>query len=300
METDIWVEKYRPKTFDDVIGDNVNTIKDAIKNPAQMPHFLFFGTPGTGKTTIAQIIIKQLKADCLKTNASDENSIDYVRDKIKSFVSSMRINTDVPKIVLLDEGDYISTNGQAALRGLMEQFHQNARFIITCNRGDKIIDAIKSRCVPIEFKLPAKKDILERLKYICENEKIKYEEDALKKIINLHYPDIRGCINKLQRICLNKTELTLKDISSDDEIFEKLWLKINEGSRGVDEARQEWIKLNLDLDYILKFVFEKIFKSDKEKRIDLLISLAETSYRMGLATDKEIVFYGGMLNLWRI
>lgn len=206
-EHDIWTEAYRPVTINDYIGNE--HIKEKIGQYLQkedIPHLLLYGPPGTGKTSCAKLITNTFGFETLYINASDENSVDVIRDKIKSFVSTISFNKF--KVVILDESDYVTINGQAALRNLMETFSKHARFILTCNYVDRIIPAIQSRCQVFQIIPPSKKEVAERVVKILNNENIIYDIKDIATLVNEGYPDIRKVINLCQQHSSNG-ELTI-------------------------------------------------------------------------------------------
>ena len=198
---ELWVEKYRPKTVDGYVfvDDNQRTqVESWIKNGA-IPHLLFSGAPGVGKTTLAKILIHQLgidEYDVLEINASRENSVDTIRDKITGFVQTMPFGDF--KVVLLDEADYISPNGQAALRGVMEEYADNARFILTCNMIHKILPALKSRCQGFHIAKTDQVEFTARVATVLVSESVEFELDTLDTYVKATYPDMRKCLNLLQ------------------------------------------------------------------------------------------------------
>jgi DNA polymerase III delta prime subunit len=207
QEHDIFCEKYRPVTINDYIGNE--HIKEKIGQYLQkedIPHLLLYGPPGTGKTSCAKLITNTFGFETLYINASDENSVDVIRDKIKSFVSTISFNKF--KVVILDESDYVTINGQAALRNLMETFSKHARFILTCNYVDRIIPAIQSRCQVFQIIPPSKKEVAERVVKILNNENIIYDIKDVATLVNEGYPDIRKVINLCQQHSSNG-ELTI-------------------------------------------------------------------------------------------
>jgi len=186
----IWNEKYRPTSLDSYIGNE--HLKSKVKifiETNDPPHLLFYGRSGTGKTTLSKIIANSIECDYLYINASDENSVDVVRDKIKGFASTLGFKA--LKVIILDECDYITPNAQAALRNLME--------ILTCNYVERIIDPIQSRCQSFQIVPPSKKEVAIHLSDILKNENVKFEVDDIATIINGSYPDIRKVINTSQR-----------------------------------------------------------------------------------------------------
>ena len=194
----IWNEKYRPTSLDTYIGNEHLKSKVSIFiETNDPPHLLFYGRAGTGKTTLSKIITKSIECEYLYINASDENSVDTVRDKVKGFASTLGFQS--LKVIILDECDYITPNAQAALRNLMETFSRHCRFILTCNYVERIIDPIQSRCQSFQIVPPSKKEVAIHLSDILTNENVKFEVDDIATIINGAYPDIRKVINTSQR-----------------------------------------------------------------------------------------------------
>jgi DNA polymerase III delta prime subunit len=197
----IWTEKYRPSSFEDLIlkPEDKEYLGKVLKDTSKLPNFFFYShKPGTGKTSTAYLIIKLLGCDKLILNASDERGIDTIRNKIDDFTKTMSLRIGVKKAVLLDEADYLTSQAQASLRNLMEETHNNAFFILTANYEEKVIEALRSRCICMNFNKPPKELITERLNKIIEIEKI--ESVKLEDTIKLFYPDIRKMILSLQAI----------------------------------------------------------------------------------------------------
>jgi replication factor C small subunit len=196
-ENTLWVETFRPGTLEGYIGNEhiIEKVKVFIAN-GDVPHLLFYGTAGTGKTTLAKIIAGSVDADVMYINASDENSVDAVRDKIKRYASTVGFRRW--KIIILDEADYLTPNAQAALRNLMETYSKTTRFILTCNYVEKIIDPIQSRCQTFAITPPSKTDVAKRLVQVLEQNEVSYDIKDVAAIINSSYPDIRRAINAAQ------------------------------------------------------------------------------------------------------
>jgi len=198
---ELWSEKYRPRTVEEyVFRDDAQRqqIQNWIDSGA-IPHLLFSGAPGVGKTTLAKILINQLDIDpfdILEINASRENSVDTIRDKITGFVQTMPFG--VFKVVLLDEADYISPNGQAALRGVMETYHASARFILTCNYPNRIIPALHSRCQGFHIERTDVTEFTARVATVLVTEGIEFDLDTLDTYVKATYPDLRKCLNTVQ------------------------------------------------------------------------------------------------------
>ena len=198
LENTLWVEKYRPDSLESYIGNE--HLKSKIKlylESGDLPHLLLYGKAGTGKTTLAKLLVNNIECDHLYINASDENSVDTVRNKVRNFAST--IGFKEMKVIILDECDYITPNAQAALRNLMETFSKHTRFILTCNYVERIIDPIQSRCQPFQIVPPSRKEVAVHLNNILKEESVTFEMDDVATLVNGGYPDIRRVINFAQR-----------------------------------------------------------------------------------------------------
>ena len=212
----LWTEKYRPDDIDGYVfrdAEQKAQVKTWIDEGA-IPHLLFSGAPGVGKTTLAKILIKQLEIDdfdVLEINASRENSIDTIRDKITGFVQTMPFGDF--KVVLLDEADYISPNGQAALRGVMETYHASARFILTCNYPNRVIPALHSRCQGFHIEKVDKTEFTARIATVLVAENVELDIETLDTYVRSTYPDLRKCLNLCQ---MNSTDGKLTNVKGDE------------------------------------------------------------------------------------
>ena len=198
IKNSLWVEKYRPSNLDSYIGNE--HLKSKVKvylESGDLPHLLLYGRAGTGKTTLAKLLVNNIDCDYLYINASDENSVDVVREKVKNFASTLGF-ADM-KVIILDECDYITPNAQAALRNLMETFSKHCRFILTCNYVERIIDPIQSRCQSFQIIPPDRKQVAVHLGNILTKEQVESEIEDIVTIVNGGYPDIRRVINASQR-----------------------------------------------------------------------------------------------------
>ena len=198
IKNSLWVEKYRPSNLDSYIGNE--HLKSKVKvylESGDLPHLLLYGRAGTGKTTLAKLLVNNIDCDYLYINASDENSVEVVREKVKNFASTLGFQT--MKVIILDESDYITPNAQAALRNLMETFSKHCRFILTCNYVERIIDPIQSRCQSFQIIPPDRKQVAVHLGNILTKEQVESEIEDIVTIVNGGYPDIRRVINASQR-----------------------------------------------------------------------------------------------------
>ena len=202
LEHSLWVEKYRPTTLDTYIGnEHLKSKVSVYLESGDLPHLLLYGKAGTGKTTLAKLLVNNIECDYMYINASDENSVDTVRNKVRGFASTMGFKDY--KIIILDECDYITPNAQAALRNLMETFSKHCRFILTCNFVERIIDPIQSRCQSFQVIPPSKKEVAVHMTNILKEEGISSKVDDIAGLVNAGYPDIRRVINSCQRQCVD-------------------------------------------------------------------------------------------------
>ena len=202
LEHSLWVEKYRPNTLDTYIGnEHLKSKVSVYLESGDLPHLLLYGKAGTGKTTLAKLLVNNIECDYMYINASDENSVDTVRNKVRGFASTMGFKDY--KIIILDECDYITPNAQAALRNLMETFSKHCRFILTCSFVERIIDPIQSRCQSFQVIPPSKKEVALHIHNILNEEGVASKMDDVAGLVNAGYPDIRRVINSCQRQCVD-------------------------------------------------------------------------------------------------
>ena len=264
-----------------------------------VPHLLLYGQAGTGKTTLAKIITNQIDCDVMYINASDENSVDAVRDKIRGFASSMGFRKW--KVVILDESDYLTPNAQAALRNLMETFSKTTRFILTCNYVEKVIDPIQSRCQTFGITPPSKKEVAMRLKDILDAEEVKYEMSDLAILVNSGYPDIRRVLNAAQRQVV-KGELKIDSTSTVQANYIENVIKVLQSSSDIKkqftEIRQVIADSKVkDFTPLYRGLYDEVDNYASGKVGQTILNIADGQYKDSMVVDKEINVMAMMLNI---
>ena len=302
-EHSLWVEKYRPQTLAEYVGNE--TVKETIQqylDNNDIPHLLLHGKAGTGKTTLAKLIINTIECDSMIINASDENNVDTVRNKVKNFASSMGFAGF--KIIILDEFDYMTPNAQAILRNLMETFSKHCRFILTCNYHEKIIDPIKSRCQTFSITPPTKKDVAVQVTKILDAENIKYELKNVADIISSYYPDIRRILNTCQ-LQSAKGELKVDhQIMVESNFQTKLivLLKANDDKRNMFMNIRQAVADNRLNDYseMYSMLYDKVDEYAAGNTANVILTIAEGISKDALVVDKEIVFMSTIIQILNI
>lgn len=291
----LWVEEYRPRTIADCILPKAikKTFQDFVV-AGEMQNLLLAGGAGCGKTTVAKALCSELGLDVLFVNASEESGIDVIRTKVRQFASAVSISGGV-KVVILDEADYLNPqSSQPALRGMIEEFHSNCRFIFTCNYKNKIIQPIHSRCTVIEFQIPNVEkpdlaiELLERCSVILNEKAIPFEEKVVAQLIRRHFPDFRRIINELQRNSVSGS-IDADLLSNVGEVSINKLIAALRGKEFTD--MRKWVASNIDNDPVQ--VFRKIYDSaydvmKKESIPDLVLILADYQHKAAFVADQEI------------
>ena len=291
----LWVEKYRPQTIDDtILPKKLKQTFQKIVEGGELPNMLFTGTAGLGKTTVAKALCNLLNCDYILINGSEEGNIDTLRTKIKQFASSVSLSGDY-KVVILDEADYLNPQStQPALRGFIEEFSNNCRFILTCNFKNRIIEPLHSRCGVYEFNT-SKKDMVElcqsfmvRCQTILIKEDIKYDDKVLAELIMKFAPDWRRVLNELQRYSVNGTiDSGVLNIVSDknyDELFSYLKNKDFKKMRS-------WVVSNIDTDAaaIFRAIYDRMSEKVAPQSIpQLVLILGDYQYKNAFVADHEL------------
>ncbi len=299
----LWVEKYRPSKLDDYVGNEhlKNKVSGYIQNE-DIPHLLFFGKAGTGKTTLAKLIVSSIECDFMMINASDENNVETVRNKVKNFASSMGFKPF--KIILLDEFDYMSQPSQAILRNLMETFSAHCRFILTCNYVEKVIDPIQSRCQSFQIVPPTKKDVAMQISKILKNEEIEFEVKDLVPIIDAAYPDIRKIINTCQ---LNSNKGKLK-VDVQNLLENDYKNKIVDILKSSDDKRNKYMKVRqalidskvTDFTDLYTMLYNKVDDYGGENTSNVILLLGDGVSKSAVAIDKEIIAAATLIQILNI
>ncbi len=289
-ENTLWVEKHRPKTLDTYIGNE--QLKDKVKHyldSGDLPHLLLFGKAGTGKTTLAKLLVNNIDCDYLYINASDENNVETVRSKVKNFASTMGFKDY--KVIILDECDYITPNAQAALRNLMETFSKHCRFILTCNFVERIIDPIQSRCQSFQVIPPNKNDVAKHLHNILTQEGVSYEREDLGVLVNSGYPDIRRVINGAQRQSIGgKLSIDKQSIVENDYKMKLLEiLKTQDKKNAFKNIRQLMADSKVtDFADLFRLLYDEVDSYGKGHVADCILIVGKYQLSDSQVVDKEI------------
>ena len=289
-ENSLWDEKYRPKNLDSYVGnENLKKKVSRYIKEGDVPHLLLFGNAGTGKTTLAKLIVKNIECDHMYINASDENSVDVMRNKIKDFASSVGFKP--LKVIILDECDFLTPNAQAALRNLMETFSRHCRFILTCNYVEKVIDPIQSRCQVFGVTPPSKADVARQVSSILTMENIKYNVDKIKILIDSGYPDIRRVINSAQRQVIDGSlDIDEKSIIENDYKLKLLeYLQKNDMKTAFNSIRKLLADAKVrDYTDLYKLLYDELDSYADGHKAGVILIIAEHQYMDTSVVDKEI------------
>ena len=286
-ENTLLVEKYRPTTLEHYVGnENIKEVIQKYLNQNDIQNFIFYGGAGTGKTTLAKLIVKNLDCDFLYLNASDENGIDTIRDKVKGFASTASFKGI--KVVILEEADFITIQGQAALRNVIETFSRSTRFILTCNYIERIIDPIQSRCQVLKIIPPSKLDTAKHTAWVLDQEEISYETDDIKSIVNQYYPDLRKMLNTIQSSTINSKLLLDKDVLVSSNYMLSI-IKELSTSKNWKNIRQIIADSGVkDFEELYRFLFDNSSKYASDREGSVAIILNEHLYQANFRIDKEI------------
>ena len=294
-DTFLWVEKYRPQTVaETILSDNLKSTFQKIVESKEIPNMLFTGTAGTGKTTVARALCNELDLDYILINGSEEGNIDTLRTKIKQFASSVSLQGGY-KVVILDEADYLNAQSTPpALRGFIEEFANNCRFILTCNFKNRIIEPLHSRCSVYEFNT-SKKDLqglcaqfLKHIGKILDNEGVGYDQMVLVDLIMKYVPDWRRVLNELQRYSISGRIDAGILVNLSDKSFDDLFSYLK--SKDFKKMRQ-WVVNNIDTDAssIFRGIYDRMIDKVKPQSVpQLVLILADYQYKNAFVADMEL------------
>jgi len=282
------VEKYRPTNIDNYVGNK--SIKDTIKSyisKNDIQNLLFYGPAGTGKTTLAKLIAKNIDCDLLYINASDERGIETIRDKVSGFASTMSFKS--LKIVILDEADFLTIMAQASLRNVIETFSRSTRFILTCNYVERIIDPLQSRCQTLKIIPPSKLDIVKHLKDITDREDIKVRVDDLAIIVNNNYPDVRKMLNTIQVSTVDNTLKLDNDVLVESNYQNKILEELKVKKPNWRTIRQIVADSNVkDFEGLYRFLYDNSSEYAPGKEGMIAFYVNDYSYQSNFRIDKEV------------
>jgi len=291
----LWVEKYRPQKIDDcVLPDSLKKTFHEYIAQGELPTFLFCGSAGVGKTTVAKALCNEIGAEFLFINGSEESGIDVLRTKIKSFASSVSL-TDAKKVVILDEADYLNPNStQPALRAFIEEFSANCRFIFTCNYKNRIIEPLHSRCAVIDFKIENKDKqetmaaFFKRATQILKQEEIEFDAKVVAEVVAKHFPDYRRVLNELQRYSVSGKIDTGILVNVGEESYKELMKNLRD--KNFTEVRK-WVGKNSDMDSVA--LFRELYDNantllEQSSIPQLVITLADYQYKAAFVADHEL------------
>jgi replication factor C small subunit len=282
----LWVEKYRPDVLENYVGNE--NLKETISKYIEqndIQNLIFYGPAGTGKTTLAKLLIKNIECDFIYINASDERGIETIRDKVSGFASTMSFKP--LKVVILDEADFLTIQAQASLRNVIETFSKSTRFILTCNYIERIIDPLQSRCQTLKIVPPSKADVARHICKILATEEVNYDTDSVVNIVKKQYPDVRKMLNICQ-MSSKKGELVVDSqtlVSSNyiDQIIELL-----PNNKSFKQIRQVIADSNVeDFEALYKALYERVDEYTTQDA-EAIIIIEEYLYHSNFRIDKEI------------
>lgn len=310
----MWVEKYRPENLSSIVNQKevIGSLKSLLKNTSEMPHLMFSGSAGVGKTTTAMCLAREILGDhwkdhTLELNASDERGINMVRDRVKKFARFSGLDTKIPfKIIILDEADEMTSDAQTALRRIIEDTARHCRFILIANNISRIIEPLQSRCAVFKFTRISEDDVVSYLEEICKKEKIKFDQKGLKTTYGYSEGDMRHAINILQATAslgiVNESNVkTSAGLSKTSDVGEILKLAI---AGKLSDARNKMIEIikvyGMSESDFLKYLNEESYKIKTTKLDEILETIAKYDYRLIIGANPEIQLSALLAELGRI
>lgn len=288
-EHKLYVEKYRSKVLDEYVGND--TLKQVIGKYIEqndIQNLLLYGPPGTGKTTLAKLLINNINCDHLYINASDERGIETIREKVQGFASTASFKP--LKVIILDEADFITIQGQAALRNVIETYSMSTRFILTCNFIERIIDPLQSRCQVLKIVPPSKGEVAKHVVTVLEKENTEYDLDSIKTVVNQFYPDLRKILNTCQlsthngKLTLDKSVLIASNYI--DKVITEL---IKPTPTSWKTIKQIIADSNIsEYDELFRELYNRVEEYSKGNDGEIIILVSESQYQSNFRIDKEI------------
>jgi len=287
-ENTLFVEHYRPTKLDNYVGnENIKKVIKQYLDQDDIQNLCFYGPAGTGKTTLAKLIVKNLDCDYLYINASDERGIDTIRDKVTGFSSTASFKS--LKVVILDEADFLTINAQASLRNVIETFSRSTRFILTCNYIERIIDPLQSRCQTLKIIPPSKVEVAKHLAWILGEENISFVVDDIKNIVNQFYPDLRKMLNTIQLSVIDAKLSIDKSVLVSNNYMNSLLKELKNKKPNWRELRKIIIESGVnDFEELYRFLFESAPEYASGREGSIAIILNEHLYQANFRIDKEI------------
>ena len=293
----LWVEKYRPNTLENYIGnEHLKGTMERFLKENDIQNLIFYGTAGTGKTTLAKLLVNNLECEYLYINASDERGIETIRDKVSGFASTMSFKP--LKVVILDEADFLTIQAQASLRNVIETFSKSTRFILTCNYVERIIDPLQSRCQVIKIVPPSKGEVAKHVFHILSKENIQHNNEDLKFIVNHYYPDVRKMLNACQMSCrvvavpdeqgIPALELELSDKNLVSSNYINKVIELLPNKKSFKQIRQVIADSNVqDFEALYRTLYERMDEYTS-RPAEAIIIIEEYMYHSNFRIDKEI------------
>jgi len=286
-EHTLLVERYRPSTLENYVGNE--QIKSVIQNyldQNDIQNFIFAGNPGTGKTTLAKIIVNNLDCDYILINASDERGVDTIRDKVSAFASTASFKSI--KVVILDEADFLTINAQASLRNVIEKFSRSTRFILTCNYVERMIDPLQSRCQVLKIVPPSKNEVAKHILRILEQEEIQYETQDVKALVQRCYPDLRKMLNLVQSSTVDGVLILDKDVIVQNNYMLSILKELSTG-KNYTALRQILADSGVkEYEELYRYLFDNATKFAPGKEGSIAVILNTHLYQANFRIDKEI------------
>ena len=288
-EHKLYVEKYRSKVLDEYVGNE--TLKQVIAKYIEqndIQNLLLYGPPGTGKTTLAKLLINNINCDHLYINASDERGIETIREKVQGFASTASFKP--LKVIILDEADFITIQGQAALRNVIETYSMSTRFILTCNFIERIIDPLQSRCQVLKIVPPSKGEVAKHVVTVLEKENIEYDLDSIKIVVNQFYPDLRKILNTCQLSTHNGKLVLDKSVLIASNYIDKVVSELTKPTlTSWKTIKQIIADSNIsEYDELFRELYNRVEEYSKGNDGEIIILVSESQYQSNFRIDKEI------------